>query len=226
MLRIRFFRHILHLVDFILLVCFDVLVLDLEKVRVNFVPTLASLHSFTRLKRTTLAGFEVLCNLLLIFAAIRFGPKIWGALQIFGIQHASQSGCKLVAYTEYGIRHVEIVVLSLLVLYVWLAMRRQYDLDDKIRSNLAWLLLSLLAIEGVTGMVPAMYTDIGFVGSQYQCDFGEPNEGNDGHYVVMEMLFSTLLPYVIPSIVLLYPLLKLTRLHLDVNDEPLKSRIK
>lgn len=85
-------------------------------------------------RRYLLTGADVLYLLLFFFATIRFGPKLWGALQVHGINHASQSGCKLVAYTEFGLRHVNAFLILALVGYAWGRVRFEYaDLDYKVR---------------------------------------------------------------------------------------------
>ena len=66
---------------------------------------LASAYCYLLAKRRPhLYGYDLLHLLLFGFALVRFGPKLWGAVQIHGLRHASQSGCKLVAYTEFGLR--------------------------------------------------------------------------------------------------------------------------
>ena len=48
------------------------------------------------------SGLNIFLILVCVFTAIRFGPKLWGALQVHGYFHFSQSGCKLISFTEYG----------------------------------------------------------------------------------------------------------------------------
>jgi len=86
----------------------------------------------------------------------------------------------LVAYTEFGLRHVNAALLAGLIGYAWFAaVKGREDLDrtvmeivqslkngKKIRRHFPWLLLFLFALQGVAGMVPAIYTDVDDTGKR------------------------------------------------------------
>ena len=59
----------------------------------------------------------------------------------FLVHHVSQTGCKLVAYTEFGLRHVNSVLVASAVFYVWiLVYYPHYDLDKMVRIVVTELL--------------------------------------------------------------------------------------
>ena len=81
-------------------------------------------------RRSRLTGHDILFVTMFATAGIRFGPKIWGAFNVHVNQTVTQSGCKLVAYTEFGLRHVNSLLVIGLVAYAWLSVfYPQYDLD-------------------------------------------------------------------------------------------------
>ena len=49
---------------------------------------------------------------------------------LISVHHVSQTGCKLVAFTEFGLRHVNTALVISVVVYAWmLVFHPQYDLD-------------------------------------------------------------------------------------------------
>ena len=49
------------------------------------------------------------------------------------VHHVSQTGCKLVAYTEFGLRHVNTALVTSILFYAWiLVFYPQYDLDSMV----------------------------------------------------------------------------------------------
>ena len=53
------------------------------------------------------------------------------------VHHVSQTGCKLVAYTEFGLRHVNTALVISIVGYAWiLVFHPQYDIDSMVRIYL------------------------------------------------------------------------------------------
>ena len=66
-------------------------------------------------------------------------------------------------YTTYGMRHVILAVVISLLIYAWLITRHNFNqeqLDKRIRSNIAWLILLSFAIEAIFGIAVAVYVDI------------------------------------------------------------------
>ena len=69
----------------------------------------------------------------------------------------------LVHFTEYGIRHVILLIVLGLVLYAWLITKHNFNqeqVDKRIRNSLPWLILLCFAIEGIFGMPIAIYVDV------------------------------------------------------------------
>ena len=97
---------------------------------------------------------------------IQFGPVTSDILHTgnHGItSYYTQSSCKLMHYTTYGMRHVILAVVISLLIYAWLITRHNFNqeqLDKRIRSNIAWLILLSFAIEAIFGIAVAVYVDI------------------------------------------------------------------
>ena len=88
---------------------------------------------------------------------IQFGPVTSDVLHTKnGIGSSyTQSGCKLLHYTTYGMRHVILVIVISLIIYAWMITRHNFNqeqLDKRIRKNFAWLIMLAFAIEAVFGM--------------------------------------------------------------------------
>lgn len=116
---------------------------------------------------------------------VRFTPRVWQSLLVHG-HHVSvtQTGCKLAAFTTVGMTNVISYLVVGLVVYAYFARRVGLNVvDGVVRRQFAWVLLGLFALEGVTGMVPAIYTDI----DEY---FWECNATQSIH--VVRKLFNTL----------------------------------
>ena len=70
----------------------------------------------------------------------------------------SQTGCKLMFFTEYGMRHVIATVVCCMLFYAYYGLHYGFDsVNAKLSTwGVGWLLLLLASIEGLFGMVPAM----------------------------------------------------------------------
>ena len=94
--------------------------------------------------------------------------KIWQAAGVHGRKNVSQTGCKLVSYTQIGMTHVISCLILALVIYGYFGLKKSElnELDISIRKNLGWIFLAIFAIEGIFGMVPAIYMDVSVDGSK------------------------------------------------------------
>ena len=94
--------------------------------------------------------------------------KIWQAAGVHGRENVSQTGCKLVSYTQVGMTHVISCLILALVIYGYFGLKNSEfnELDISIRKNLGWIFLAIFAIEGIFGMVPAIYMDVSVDGSE------------------------------------------------------------
>lgn len=121
-------------------------------------------HALFKRRQELFSGFDI--GLLFLFACtiIQFGPKMSNVIhEGHGYKSYTQSGCKLLHYTDYGIRMVIVAIILALVLYAWLITKHNFNqeqVDKRIRNNLAWLILLSFAIEAVFGMPIAIYVDV------------------------------------------------------------------
>ena len=76
-------------------------------------------------------------------------------------------------------------------------------------------------IEGATGMVPAIYTDVD--DKLERCDFARTDSINLKGFLATQIFLSTILPYIIPFLAIIYPLFKLSKAMLDIEDETMKE---
>ena len=76
-------------------------------------------------------------------------------------------------------------------------------------------------IEGVTGMVPAIYTDVD--DKWERCDFTHTESANLRGFLAAQIFLSTVLPYIVPFLALIYPLIKLSKSMLDIEEENMRD---
>ena len=78
-------------------------------------------------------------------------------------RHYTQSGCKVLHYTTFGMRHVILAVIISLFTYAWIITRHNFNqeqLDKRIRENIAWLIIVAFVIEAIFGITVAVYVDV------------------------------------------------------------------
>ena len=94
--------------------------------------------------------------------------KIWEAAGVHGRENASQTGCKLVSYTQVGMTHVISYLILALVIYAYISLKKAdfNQVDTCIRRNIGWIFCAIFAVEGIFGMVPAIYMDVNVEGSK------------------------------------------------------------
>lgn len=184
-------------------------------------------------------GFDILYILLFIAAFIKFCPTIWHQLSIHEsiAPGTSQAGCKLMSYTIIGMSHVVTFLVGCLVFYSWfgaglcpsslvcknLAINFG-DLDNGLRRHLGWFLLFIFALEGVTGLVPAIYMDVTSDGKS--CNATQSPDFTAKAFVGAHTSLQVIFPYLIPFAVMVYPLVSLGQnLHI-IEDNIYKSAAK
>ena len=96
----------------------------------------------------------------------RFAVKIWQAAGVHGRKNATQTGCKMVSYTQIGMTHVISYLILALAMYGYLGSRKSefFAIDIFIRKNLGWIFCAVFAVEGIFGMIPAIYMDVSIDG--------------------------------------------------------------
>jgi len=185
-------------------------------------------------------GFDILYTILFIAAFIKFCPTIWHQLSIHESipNETSQAGCKLMSYTIIGMAHVVTSLIFCLVLYSWIGAglcptlplcnrmtKLSFgDLDSGLRRHLGWFLLFIFALEGVFGMVPAIYMDVTSDGKG--CNATQSPDFTAKAFVGAHVSLQVIFPYLIPFIFFIYPLVSLGKnLHV-IDDAIYKSAAK
>ncbi|XP_040563587.1 uncharacterized protein [Lepeophtheirus salmonis] len=178
---------------------------------------------FTR--RYYISGYDIIYGLITFFTLIRFGPKLWGALDVHGLKSVSQTSCKLVSFTEFGLRHVNVFLIMCLVAYAYYSMTMDKEyLDQKLKKGFPWLIMSCFVVEGATGMIPAIYSD---VSPRYvSCDFIMSENTSLEWFLFGQMLFAAILPDIIPFLLLIYPLYKLGKSLKQIEDKNVRASIR
>ena len=159
----------------------------------------------------------------------RFCPIIWMNLSLLGHQtYASQTACKLMNYTSVGMLNVVGFLLVCLVMYAWTGSRNgnKFDqLDTRLRRHAGWLVLFLFALEGAAGIAPAIYSDVGSEGSG-QCMSTPTISLTLDEYLTFHTLTTLVFPYLVPFIVMIYPLVAIQRSLPHIDDQVHRSAAK
>jgi len=124
-------------------------------------------------------------------------------------------------YTEYGTRHVITALVCGLVSYGYYGLHHGFEsVSGRMGMvGMGWILLSLAAIQGLFGMVPAMYVDLALDGQS--CSWTYSMQLTLGQIVSMELVLRSLSPYLVPCLAVAYPIVQLIRL-LPGVEEPQK----
>ena len=70
-------------------------------------------------------------------------------------------------------------------------------------------------------MVPAIFTDVDETGAR--CDFTHTDAMNLKAFLAAQIILSTVLPYIIPFAAITYPLVKLSKSMLDIEDGSIRN---
>jgi len=174
-----------------------------------------------------LSGVDRIAILLAVVTVIQFGPFLSSALHAgHGVYSYSQTGCKLMFYTFYGTPHVITGLVLSLLAWAYFVLHHGLDsVEGKVRSlSVSWVILAMVLVEGVFGMVPAMYIDVHPSGKY--C-FWTPSTNVNRHQIIwMEIILHPLTPYLIPSLVALPLALYLFKLLSGVEEDIRKARIR
>lgn len=119
---------------------------------------------YRRKEELLLSAFDIGCIFLSFCAIVQFGPMTSQVLYSGHDVHGfTQSGCKLLHYTEYGIRHLILCIILGLILYAWLITKQNFNqeqVDKKVRHHLPWFILLAFALEAIFGIPVAIYVDV------------------------------------------------------------------
>ena len=106
-----------------------------------------------------LTGLDKFVGLLAFAALIQFGPMLSASLHKgHNVYSYSQTGCKLLFYTNFGIHHAITALVCSLMAYAYYGLHHGFESVSARLNNVGfgWILLGLAAVQGVFGMVPAM----------------------------------------------------------------------
>jgi len=174
-----------------------------------------------------LSGIDRIAILMSVVTVIQFGPFLSSALHAgHGVYSYSQTGCKLMFYTDYGTRHVMTGLVLSLLTWAYFALHHGLDsVEGKVRNlSVGWMILAMVLVEGLFGMVPAMYIDMHPRGRS--C-YWTPSLNLTRHQVLsMEIIMRPLTPYLLPSLVALPLALYVWRLLAGVEEAIRKARIR
>jgi hypothetical protein len=121
-------------------------------------------YAMFRRRSELFSGFDIGIIAFFICTIIQFGPMTSQVLHAgHHVQYYTQSGCKILHYTDFGIRHVILANILALIIYAWLITRQNFNqeqVDRRIRDNIAWIILLAFGIEAVFGMPAAIFVDV------------------------------------------------------------------
>jgi len=183
---------------------------------------IAVILSSRQSRGSSLSGLDKLSALLFLATIIQFGPMLSSSLHSgHNYYYYSQTGCKMLFYTEYGTRHVITALVMGMVSYAYYGLHHGFDSVSGRMGTLGmgWILLGLAAVQGLFGMVPAMYVDLGYNG--HSCSWTQSMQLSLGQIVSMELILRSLSPYVVPCLVVVYPIIRIIQL-LPAVQEPYK----
>jgi len=172
-------------------------------------------------KKTNLNGLDRLLIFVGLCSLVQFGPLLSAALHSgHGYYHYSQTGCKLLWYTEYGTRHTVTFLVICLYLYVHLAVRHGFEsVDRKIRDNTGWIIVVLAAVQCLFGIGPAVYVDYPALTSVFSivykidyCIWTRTLKINKDEIVSMELIERSWTPYILPGLAIMCSEILLTLL--------------
>merc|ERR1711892_160978 len=174
-----------------------------------------------------LTGLHKLSVLLAFASLLQFGPMLSSSLHSgHNIYSYSQTGCKLMFYTEYGTRHVITGQVLSLLAYAYFGLHHGLEsIDGKFTTaGWGWLILAMVAVQGLFGMVPAMYVDLGPYGMS--CGWTSTMDLSLGHVVSMELILRPLSPYLVPGLMAAYPIYHLAKLLPQVTEENKAAKVR
>jgi len=169
------------------------------------------------------SGLDRLLLFLFLGTLLQFGPMFASSLHVGHNQYSySQSSCKLMFYTEYGTRSLIAIVVLGIAGYAWMGLQRGFEsLDGKMRDNMGWLVVLAAALQGLFGIAPAVYLDYSWIYDACVFAIGVSSRGDQ---VAMELGLRTIVPYIIPSLILIYPIFKLNQ-NINSVEEPNRKAI-
>jgi hypothetical protein len=158
------------------------------------------------IKRKPMSGMDVLASMIMVAGIVRFLPKVWDSLHVFGLNHYTQTACKLAVFTTVGAPHVVSFLVLLTLVYASRALRAgdARNADEWVRSRLGWIVLFLFALEGATGMAPAIYADASVDAAS--CGQAQGMDMSASANAIGHLVLVSVLPYIVPFLLMMYPM--------------------
>lgn len=176
---------------------------------------------------SSISGLDRIFFLLAFVSFIQFGPMLTSALHSGHNTYSySQTGCKMMFFTEYGTRHVITGLVLCLLAWAYCVLHHGLEsVDGKIKSfGMGWTLLIMALVEGLFGMVPAMYIDLS--PNHLYCGFTASMNLTLSQVVSMEILLRPVIPYILPAIIGLPMVVYLHKMLPDVQEATRKTKLK
>jgi len=174
------------------------------------------------------AGWVERASVILAVASLaQFGPMLASSLHSgHNVYSYSQTGCKLLFYTEYGMRHViTSLVVSLLAWAYWVTHHGLDSAEGLVRRlGTGYIILGLALVQGLFGMVPAMYVDL--APDRQSCIWTSSMWLTLSHVVSMEVILRPITPYLIPGLLAIPVIVHLARALPSVEQETRKEKLK
>lgn len=186
-------------------------------------------HLNSLFRRTRTFDFvEIMAIMIYFMALITFGPYLVETIDIGqGVKVYSDNKCKLMYFTEFGFRNVISVAVMTLIGYAWvISLKTGEDvekLNNYLREKFPWFIIAMFALEGVFGLAPALYARAPF--NKQFCGYS-PLDISPINFLVMNMVLRTVVPYIIPLGLSLYPMIVIFQRYNRVTDIGIKSSIK
>eukprot|EP00092_Neocalanus_flemingeri_P031052 GFUD01033732.1.p1 GENE.GFUD01033732.1~~GFUD01033732.1.p1 ORF type:complete len:321 (+),score=59.67 GFUD01033732.1:139-1101(+) len=178
-------------------------------------------------KGGNLSGLDKLSCLLALATLIQFGPILSHSLHAgHNTFSYSQTGCKLMFYTDHGTRHVITALVCGLVAYAYYGLHHGFEsVNGRLGSlGMGWVLLGLAALQGLFGMVPAMYVDL--APNELNCIWTISMKLTLGQVVSMDLILRSLSPYLVPCLLVIYPVMQLTKLLPGVEEKHKSATVR
>lgn len=194
---------------------------------ISWLLTLGLKLSAYRSQAIKISYLDKIAALIGMATLIQFGPMLSTALHSgHNIYSYSQTSCKLMFYTDYGTRHVVTTLAIGLVLLTLYGIDKGFDsVEEKMdQVGLGWISLALFAIQGLFGMVPAMYVDL--AANEMSCYWTPSMKLTLSQIMAMEIILRPITPYLLPGLLMIPVIYKLVKLMSSVEDTRLALTVR
>ena len=162
----------------------------------------------------------------LISRNFRFTVKISQAAGFHGQEPNTQTACKLISFTNTGMAHVISYLLFFTNLYGYYGLKLTdfSKIDKNIKTYLGWIVCLIFAVEGIFGMIPAIYMDVNIEGTR--CKSSQPIRMNISEYIASYILLQSIFPYILPFCLSIWPLWCMISKYNGISDKFYRDVVK